>query len=446
MDRNSATAHAEAWNHAKAVNYQEFLQSLVLIAIYKFVIPGAILDIADAIEELLRMIASRSPPEALQNSNEFRRRFCYTEQMDNVLSKHMRSLRNIYDVYAGVVHDIHDGLEDNRWMSAAEWIRFCTDLGLVERFLPFRCAMQIFLWSRIRSRDDHQLGSEKRLRHLFFEDFMEALVRMAVMVPLPTDADIAYLGCVDGGDYLQQLLTQDAEAFDSFAQERSQDWTREPRQRASRCVDHLLLYVIRTMECSVSTSVGQDLEISIEEVRQFADRRSNGELEAAGARPVRRHLKTSRNESISISQSLLHVKTILFDALRTVEMFSSIPDDELKVLRDEMSHANFRKGEIIFEQGDIGHTFYVVLRGEAEALMLVSDDEGAGEEVAALVGAGAFFGELALLRNEPRAASLRARTDLKTMCVTRDKFEELLGPLHNYLEGHQWDRSGLETS
>ena len=43
MDRNSATAHAEAWNHAKAVNYQEFLQSLVLIAIYKFVIPGAIL-------------------------------------------------------------------------------------------------------------------------------------------------------------------------------------------------------------------------------------------------------------------------------------------------------------------------------------------------------------------------------------------------------------------
>lgn len=47
--------------------------------------------------------------------------------------------------------------------------------------------------------------------------------------------------------------------------------------------------------------------------------------------------------------------------------------------------------------------------------------------------AGDYFGELALLKNEPRAASIIARTDLKLATIDRESFKRLLGPLDKIL-------------
>jgi cAMP-dependent protein kinase regulator len=48
--------------------------------------------------------------------------------------------------------------------------------------------------------------------------------------------------------------------------------------------------------------------------------------------------------------------------------------------------------------------------------------------------AGDFFGELALLKNAPRAASIFAKSELKLASIDRDSFKRLLGPLDNILK------------
>lgn len=47
---------------------------------------------------------------------------------------------------------------------------------------------------------------------------------------------------------------------------------------------------------------------------------------------------------------------------------------------------------------------------------------------------GDYFGELALLKNEPRAANVKAKTKLKTVTLNRDSFMRLLGPLEDILK------------
>ena len=53
---------------------------------------------------------------------------------------------------------------------------------------------QIFLWSRMRACPDHSDHSEIKLRHLTFEDFMEALVRLAAIMAFPTDQEVEETG------------------------------------------------------------------------------------------------------------------------------------------------------------------------------------------------------------------------------------------------------------
>jgi CRP-like cAMP-binding protein len=88
--------------------------------------------------------------------------------------------------------------------------------------------------------------------------------------------------------------------------------------------------------------------------------------------------------------------------------------------------ASFKPEEVVFEQGDKGTVFYVVLEGTASVLI--------NEAEVAKITAGDFFGERALLKDEPRAATIKATSVFETMSISREKFEAILGPLSQYLE------------
>ena len=75
---------------------------------------------------------------------------------------------------------------------------------------------------------------------------------------------------------------------------------------------------------------------------------------------------------------------------------------------------SFRPGEAVFRQGDAGDRFYVVLDGEAEVAV-----DG---RVVAQVGGGDHFGEIALLRDTPRTATVTAVVDLETYALGRAAF------------------------
>mmetsp|Transcript_18003 Transcript_18003/g.58771 ORF Transcript_18003/g.58771 Transcript_18003/m.58771 type:complete len:960 (-) Transcript_18003:2139-5018(-) len=91
----------------------------------------------------------------------------------------------------------------------------------------------------------------------------------------------------------------------------------------------------------------------------------------------------------------------------------------------------YTDGEVIISQGDIGDMFYLLARGQV--VVRKKDSSGAEKEVAKL-GPGAYFGERALLNDEPRAATVIALgSDVECACLDRKSFDSVLGPLQELL-------------
>ena len=121
------------------------------------------------------------------------------------------------------------------------------------------------------------------MRHLFFEDFLEAIVRLAGMVSLPTDEEIRTAGAADAGEFLISLEAADSAAYRHFVDTHRQDWRHEPKQMIWRCVSHLLSYIVRTVETNQFGEHGQkDLTVSRLEAADFADHFNVGQVRHVG--------------------------------------------------------------------------------------------------------------------------------------------------------------------
>ena len=81
-------------------------------------------------------------------------------------------------------------------------------------------------------------------------------------------------------------------------------------------------------------------------------------------------------------------------------------------------------GEVLFEQSTMGNLIYVVSTGEFEIVRELADG---GEELVKVAGPGDYFGEIGVLFNLPRSATVRARTDATAVGYTAQAFRERLG-------------------
>ena len=88
---------------------------------------------------------------------------------------------------------------------------------------------------------------------------------------------------------------------------------------------------------------------------------------------------------------------------------------------DAVTNEHFERDEVVFMQGDFGDKLYFIVRGEVEILI-----DGV---VARTLHAGDSFGEIALVSNNPRAATVRAVSPLDVVSVSRSAFERLLAHL-----------------
>jgi len=107
--------------------------------------------------------------------------------------------------------------------------------------------------------------------------------------------------------------------------------------------------------------------------------------------------------------------------LSKVPLFHELEPPRLKLLAFTSEMVNFQNGEILFKAGEPGDCAYVIMDGEVEILSSADD--------AAVVGVlqmNQIFGELALLNDEPRSATLRAKGDLKVMKISESLFMELI--------------------
>lgn len=93
------------------------------------------------------------------------------------------------------------------------------------------------------------------------------------------------------------------------------------------------------------------------------------------------------------------------------------------------SEVHFEAGETIFRQGDLGDMVYVIVKGEVQAIR--EDPDGGEDQILATMGEGEYFGEMALLSNAPRTATVRAITDLDAVAMAQADFATLYAYLPN---------------
>ena len=115
----------------------------------------------------------------------------------------------------------------------------------------------------------------------------------------------------------------------------------------------------------------------------------------------------------AIDRSLV-VRTDAIDLLRGVGLLRPLSLPLIDELARRLVPATTPAGQLVFAQGDDGDRFYVIRAGNAEVL-------GDGKLVRTLA-AGDGFGEIALLRDVPRTASVRAVTPLQLETLSRDSF------------------------
>jgi len=109
--------------------------------------------------------------------------------------------------------------------------------------------------------------------------------------------------------------------------------------------------------------------------------------------------------------------------LGKVALFKRLPKDSLPILAHACVAHNFKANDVVIKQGASGSEFFVIKSGEA-AVFVQTEGASAPKKVATLK-LGDYFGENSLLRDEPRTATIKAVTALKTFKITRDKFQEL---------------------
>jgi len=103
-------------------------------------------------------------------------------------------------------------------------------------------------------------------------------------------------------------------------------------------------------------------------------------------------------------------------------MFGGLGDEELKALAALFEERRFERGQVIFQEGDLGREMFYLRQGEVSILTTASSGEL--EEVARL-GAGQCFGEMALIEIAPRSACVRAVEPLLTLVLTARDLHEL---------------------
>ena len=113
--------------------------------------------------------------------------------------------------------------------------------------------------------------------------------------------------------------------------------------------------------------------------------------------------------------------------LEKIEWLKGLDEEEITKVAGACSSEEARAGSIIVKKGEKGDKFYIIKSGTVKCYVSENDTNPL------YLGKGKFFGELALLKDQPRAATVEAVKDVQLLTLNRQAFQVLLGPIHEQL-------------
>lgn len=108
--------------------------------------------------------------------------------------------------------------------------------------------------------------------------------------------------------------------------------------------------------------------------------------------------------------------------LREIPLFASIPAAKLKLLAFTSDRVAYEAGSVMFREGDPGDVAYVLLSGEVDVLV----NSPTGEVKISTIGDHTIVGEIAILSDSPRTATIRTTTRTEVLRIHKDHFLMLL--------------------
>jgi len=118
--------------------------------------------------------------------------------------------------------------------------------------------------------------------------------------------------------------------------------------------------------------------------------------------------------------------------LRKVAAFSNLNQGEIHKLIDALMPRKVAQGVTIIKEGEeVAQIFYIIEKG---SVVVTQRDEKGIDRVVNRKGPGDYFGEVALLENKPRNATVMTSEDSVLLCLERETFDAILGPLKAIME------------
>jgi CRP-like cAMP-binding protein len=110
------------------------------------------------------------------------------------------------------------------------------------------------------------------------------------------------------------------------------------------------------------------------------------------------------------------------DVLKKIPLFAKIEPSKLKLLAFASERLKFQAGQALCQQGDVADTAYIIIDGEAD----VTVESPAGEIRVAKLGKNDLVGEIAILIDVRRTATVRAVSDVTTLAISKELFYRMV--------------------
>ena len=110
------------------------------------------------------------------------------------------------------------------------------------------------------------------------------------------------------------------------------------------------------------------------------------------------------------------------EALKRVPILRGIDQGKLRLLAFISERVVYGPGEVLCKQGDIGDSAFIILDGEADVVVDTDD----GPKTVAHVGTNDIVGEIAILCDVPRTASVVANSEVHALTITKDQFLKMM--------------------